>query len=421
MQASKIELYPLKVLLGFLVFTEVLFFVGPIDFKLSNGFGLMVYLVIVNVALWLGYKKGVKSFQPSTFTMSSKTIDLIIIAGLVLEFMSLVSMWGQNGITVSYTSLLNSILNPGEAYYSESGEDVETSIIGLLLSPLSFASIPLGIATWKKRPAFIKYIILFIIMLSFAKWLGVGKRKGLLDTIVIISFCLLACKQSLIQDSRLHKKMKYVVMALIVLFLSYFIVSNLSRGGNDSLAEAIINASFLDCKEVYLKYLPPAVTLVFVSIASYLCQGYYALGLGLSYGILPTATLGSSWFTIAIARKLGYNPVPDTYMMLLEQKNNIGMSMNWHTAYLWLANDFTFIGVPVFVFLIGYFWAQSWCDSIHGRNVLSFPVMSLFSIMVFYFFANNQVFSFSFVPFIVLFTFYLLSRRNPSNKHVVNI
>jgi len=353
--------------------------------------------------------------------MKNRTIDLLIIAGVVLEFLSLASMWAQSGISVSLSSLIAALLNPGEAYYADSGQEAETSIIGILLSPVAFAAIPIGIATWKNRSTIIRILIVLIILLTIVKWLGVGKRKGLLDIIVIVSFCLIACKQSFILNKRLHKKLRYIFVGFIILFMVYFITSNLSRGGHDSLAEAIIDASFYDCKEVYSKYLPPVIILVLINITGYLCQGYRALALGLSYGILPTATLGSSWFTIAIARKLGYDPVPDTYMMLLEQKYNIGMSMNWHTAYLWLANDFTFIGVPIVVFIIGYFWAQSWCDSIHGRNVLSFPVMSLFCIMVFYFFANNQVFSFSFVPFVVLFMIYQIARKRRIKTNVSHL
>lgn len=415
MEKKRIEYYPLRVLLGFLIVTEVLFFVGPLNYMIPNPFTLLLYLIVLNLCLWWGYKKGVRSFRPSNYQLKSNTIDLIIIIGLILEFLSLVSMWAQSGISVSYESLVSALLNPGEAYYSDSGEEVETSIVGILLSPIAFAALPLGICTWKKRPQYIKVVIVLIITITIVKWLGVGKRKGLLDVLLIITFCVIAYKTALIENKKLHRRLLYVILGLIVAFVFYFVFSNLSRNGQDSLAEALVASGFFNVKKFYVNYLPPVITLILLSVTSYLCQGYRALALGLSQGILPIAPLGSSWFTIAIARKLGYDPVPDTYMMLLEKKYDIGMSMNWHTIYLWLANDFTFWGVPLIVYFIGYFWAQSWCDSVHGKNVLAFPVMSLFSIMVFYFFANNQVFSFSFVPFVVLFAFYQITKKRSKN------
>lgn len=410
METSKITYYPLKVLLGFLVFTEILFFLGPIDFNIPNPFGLITYLFILNSALWCGYRFGVRTFCPSNYEMRTEIINIIIIAGVVLEFLSLVSMWSQSGISISIDSLLESITNPGAAYYSDSNEEAETSIMGILLSPISFAAIPLAIATWRDRPRLIKMLIVLLVFITIAKWLGVGKRKGLLDIIAIVAFCEFACHPKLIENKVLHKKMVYVLIGFLVVFIAYFISSNLSRHGKDNLADAIISSSFYDCKDVYLEFLPPVFTLILMNVSDYLCQGYRALSLGLFYGILPLAPLGSSWFTIAIAKKIGYDPLPDTYMMLLEKDYDIGMTLNWHTAYLWFANDFTFIGVPFIVYFIGYFWAQSWCDSINGRNIVAFPVMCLFTIMVLYFFANNQVFSFSFFPFIVLFGFYMLTR-----------
>ena len=145
------------------------------------------------------------------------------------------------------------------------------------------------------------------------------------------------------------------------------------------------------------------------SIMSYLCQGYYALSLALEMGILPIAIGGSSWFTIMLASRFGEDPTTHTYMYALESMG-IDMSMNWHTAYVWLANDFTFIGVPIFLFLVGRYFAIVWQDCINRRNDFAFIVMPMFVLMVFYLFANNQVFSSMFITFVIWFIIYLLSR-----------
>jgi len=112
---------------------------------------------------------------------------------------------------------------------------------------------------------------------------------------------------------------------------------------------------------------------------------------------------------MVIASKFGYNPMPNTYLSLLENYG-IDSHVNWHTIYVWLANDFTFIGVPIIIYLIGLMFARTWCDSVKGDNDTAIPLFTLFLVMVFYFFANNQVLSFSFMPFVVWWLLYRLSR-----------
>ena len=88
----------------------------------------------------------------------------------------------------------------------------------------------------------------------------------------------------------------------------------------------------------------------------------------------------------------------------------IDPSINWHTIYVWLANDVTFIGVPLIIFLIGYFFSKTWADCVYGNNDAAVSLFALFLIMTFYFYANNQVISFSFMPFVVCFAIYVFSR-----------
>ena len=198
----------------------------------------------------------------------------------------------------------------------------------------------------------------------------------------------------------------FIAVFFISIFILYFIFSNISRYGGDGFAalEMINNTNL---KSWYINQLGTPISVALSFIESYLCQGYYALGLGLDHGIILPSIFGSNWFTIAFAKKFGYDPTIYTYTYIL-QNQGIDMSINWHSLYLWLANDFTFIGVPLIVFFIGYFFAQTWCDCVRNRNVLAYPIMSLFVIMIFYAFANNQVFSFSFIPFVVWFSLYKL-------------
>lgn len=399
---------PIKILLGFLIFTELLIWIGPIDYEV-NTWLLLPYLIILNLTLWIGYKMGVKHFRPSEYKLTYSAIKKLIIFGFVLTCVSLAGRWASHGISLSVDSLINSLVNPGEAYYSESNEEVQTNILMMILSPIEWAMIPFGFYAWSKVSKFYKYLIILAILINIISGLGIGLRKGVFDVMLVVFSCWAAANCQLFKNKTFLRKFKIGIIIFVIGFLLYFIYSNLSRGGHSSFSD-LANISGRDLKTSYIDVLGYPFTVALGFITGYLCQGYFALSKGLSMGILSPAIMGSSWFLIAIAKKFGYDPTPFTYTKILEEQG-IDMSINWHTLYLWLANDFTFIGVPFIMLIIGYFFAKSWCDCLIKKNPLAYPLMALFVIMVFYAFANNQVFSFSFIPFLFWFLFYLMFSR----------
>ena len=225
MEKGKIIYYPIKLLLGFLIFTEALFWVGPLDYRIPSPILLFSYLIILNIALWLGYKSGVKYFRPSSFQLKDEVVNLLIIAGVVLNVISLVNMWTRRGMTVSFFTLWYSIMNPGRAYYMESEEMVSSSSPFLmLLNPISSSAIPFAIFSWKKLPRYIKWLVVFSIFITVTKWLGVGTRKGIIDAILVVSFCILAKKRQIIEVKKYRKKFRILLVSLIGIFIFYFII-----------------------------------------------------------------------------------------------------------------------------------------------------------------------------------------------------
>ena len=408
--SSKLAHFPLRIILTFLIVSELLIWLGPINYDISNSFILFLYLAILNLAFYMGYKHAVRNFRPSSYKLSGRSIKLLLLFGLFYAFLELIDLWGTRGLSVSnlLTNVIDALNNPGEAYYSE-GDMEQNSYLTIILSPIKWIVIPLGIYSWDKLSKIYRYIALAIIVISAISWLGIGVRKGIFDLMVTILFIVLALKPQFILLAKWRRRITLYLGVSIIIFIVYFIYSNLSRAGFDSF-DALVLMSTLDYRPFYLEFIPLPITTAIAFVTSYLCQGYYALALSLEIGILPLAPMGMSWFTIALAKKFDYDPTSDTYMHLLESNHNIDMSINWHSIYVWLANDFSFLGVPIVIYFVGYFLAQTWCDSVVGKNVWAFPIMTLFVIMSMYFFANNQVLSFSFIPLIVCFCIYQMSR-----------
>lgn len=401
--------YPIRILMAFLVFTEVLFFVGPIYYEIGNNIGLIIYFLVVNLALYWGYSQGVKHFVPSNKRISDLAIKVILVIGLFSTIRSVSNSWANHGLSFSFAALLNSIANPGEAYHG-SGENYYGSFFDMtLLTPFRLAVIPLGIYYWERLPKIYRWLVVLTILLQIILGLGVGVRKQLLDVVLISIFTFTAKNPSYIEDPIQRRKVRIIVIPVILVFLVYFTFSIASRYGYGW--DELFTLKGEQTREFYLKHMPPWLAYSLRSITSYLCQGYYALAKGLEIGIKDIAMFGDSWVSIYYSKKLfGFDPTPMTYMASLEPLG-IDMRVNWHTMYLWLANQYTFIGVPFIVYIIGYFFAQSWNDTVFGHNGFSVIVLSFFIVMVFYMFANNQVFSDSAISFWVWFIIYQVSRQ----------
>ena len=404
---NQIQYAPLKLLLSFLVFTEVLVFIGPIDYPINNPIFLILYLIIVNLSFYWGYKRGVSHFRPSRYRFKMSTVQLFIIFGFILNIMRLVELWSRRGLSISLSTIALAIINPGEVYYSESMEAVSSGLLSTILSPITWAVLPIGLYKWKDISLFYKVLVVLVILVQVITWLGMGTRKGLMDLIIIIAFFSFLNYSNKYGGSKISKRNVLWIIVSIITFISYFVISNLSRYG---LTASEINQFDINHTiRPFYSNTPHWLLVSLININGYLCQGYYSLSIALTEGILFPTFLGMSWFTMVIASKFGYNPMPDTYLALLEQYG-IDSHTNWHTIYVWLANDFTFIGVPFIIFIVGLMFARTWCECVKGDNEVAVPLFALFLIMVFYFFANNQVLSFSFMPFVTWWLFYRVTR-----------
>lgn len=404
--------FPLNTLLTFLVFTEVLFFIGPLDYIVPSNFQLFFFFITVNIAFYLGYKKGIASYRiKDSHTFSLKFVQICIIVSLFLLPLRIDALWGINGFSpiAVYSHLRSSLVNPALVYSSKlelvSGV---TTYLTIVLSPIIYLSISLCITEFKKLKGIWKFCAIIIIVSEVLLPIGQGVRKGVLDIILTLVFLSIAKNPLLLSFKRYWRYYLFLVL-VIFLFLFYFIYSNMSRYGVNDMSVLLNEGSaFSNIKDEY-RDLNPLVLVPISSIESYLCQGYIALGYALDSDFTFTFGVGSSWFGLNLMNRLGVEVLPYTYVGQLE-KIGIDPMINWHSIYTWLATDLTFWGVPLFIYLMGYYLSTSWLDTIYKRNIYSAGILVLFIIMTFYSFANNQVFSLSFIAFIVLFSLWKINR-----------
>ena len=127
-------------------------------------------------------------------------------------------------------------------------------------------------------------------------------------------------------------------------------------------------------------------------MSAYITHGYYGLYLSLDEPFVPMFGVGNSAFlSRQAARVTGMWEIEDmAYPNRLQQKGAWKAYAVWSSIYPWIASDVSFPGTLLVVFLIGRLFAQSWMDTLRGRNPFAVAMFGQFVIMLFYFCANNQ-------------------------------
>lgn len=443
---KRILYFPIIILLSFLVFTEILVFIGPEKFNLQYPVLLFFYLVLLNLALYIGYKKGIRQniekvktniVLYNSYSISDlKFVHSILILALVIAPIHLVTHWGLTDFSLSsvYNRFMDGIYFPADVYslnidmLDNKRLGTALTLIFAFLSPITFGAIPLGMAQWIRLTKRYKVIVLALILIEIVFWIGIGTRKGLLDLILVIPFIIIGTNPQLIDNPVKRKKLLMYSFVLIAVFVFYFVYSNLSRYSIDldQLSDLDNIPETMEIKPFYENNVSPLLYYPLLSISDYLCQGYYALSCALKLSLTdPVFTYGygnNTFIMVFLDRIFGFNydyQMSQTYQELLFKYYDIHPSVNWHSLYVWLANDFTFIGVPFVVFIIGKFLAITWHDTLNKINLFAAPLFGLFSIMVFYSFANNQVLSSQFMAFLIIFILYKL-RKHGINEQYLN-
>jgi len=419
---------PIRVSLFFLVFTEILFFAGPLVFHAKDPLILVLFLIIVNTCLFLGYKKEIKNhvFHPSCLTPDSNRAlvftRIILIFSVLVKPLSMYVAWQLHSFSFSafVEKFLLGLYSPKDVYedFNNLTGGTFLSAILVLMTPLTYMALPCGVYNIKNLSFPYKLLVVVLVLLEIITCLGLGIRKKLLDVILIVGFSYLASRGT--KPFRLFKNIgsTLALVVAVVGLLYYFTYSSLSRSGTEDIT-AFFTGS--DIRKVYLKHTSPDFYMSLANVQFYLSHAYDNLATALSQflsldkELIFTFGFGNNSFTLSILNKyLGIDLTPFTYQYVLNTKYGLNIGQQWMTIYPWIANDVTFFGVPFVIYWIGKLFARFWMDCLYQTNFYAIPLLSFMAITVFYSFANNQGLSYSFLPAIVIG--FLYHRVKTTNK-----
>jgi hypothetical protein len=398
---------PMIVFQSYLTLTVVMYAFGPWPWPTLNPNLLYAYLFIMQFLLFIGYIFGLKSIpRPYKGIWSTKRLITISLMANLIWIIPTFFMrsGGAIGIGEIAENLFNGLINPSQGY----GDKIEASIdlretsaleyLTQLLSPLLWIMTPLCVYFWNQLHRLERNLFLIAVISNLASWLAIGTNKGIFDFFLMLPFMIIVAQPNYILKMNLIKKIVSFLLLFSLTIILFFQFSNTmkSRGGGDAPTTDYGAMISLNEENWMIKYLPTESQASAGLLISYLSQGYYPLSLALNEPFVFSYGVGNSYYYTGIVQSFtGPDTISDlTYPARLEP-SGWSRTGKWHSIYPWIASDISFIGVPIFVFLIGWLLAVLWRDSLIGQNPFAIALLPLIILMIFYFPANNQILAFS--------------------------
>lgn len=442
---NKFFLYvPLLLVEAFLIATLLLYQFGPITWETENVGMFWFFIAAYHVVFIGGYALSVEKIKLSEPSwrltdLQPKSYRWVIWAVIALCAVCACIEYRNLTRSTSYIpyelprNFINGLLNPADQYYSKSSGEFEGNKLITLASALAsfvyVSLIPLMVVEWKRLSIPQRICLMFLILFKVVVYVSIGTNKGIFDTMfgfVGILAVLLLLNGFHRTDEHIDKK-TFAIIGAFALFLALFSVSYFTINISDRLemelpdkiialptqTEAVTEAEEEEYyeeeeewgeeeeerveeeEEEWVEEEQPHDSFVermFEFGTDYLTQGYYGMSLALDEEFTTTYGIGSSQFLRSNFYSLfGIDVTERTYQhKVSDQWHETG---KWHSFYSYVANDVSFYGVIVVMFLLGLFYGCICKDVIVNNSLVGKLILPLFIIMFMYLPANNQIFT----------------------------
>ena len=386
---------PILLIVGFSLFTLLLFYVGPLDWNAPNQLEVAMVVVFSQCALLFGYFfNGDKSFKHPVVRINTSKL---IWYGSILNVLTLpVAIYVYTGGSITNVSFgLSSQGDVHRQFYEHvtsfqgGGLRSVVAIWRALIAPVVVCSIILGIKYWpqiKTRYRFLVGATIFSqILFSFAR----GTDKELADLLTyFVAVSLLAMRYSMLKNI-----LKYGLIAMVCLaMLNVFIERRESRYYGEIPSCFSVYRVCADVNNsTFAKVTGASNYLGLAAATNYMTQGYNGLALAIDLPHEWTFGLGHA---PAVSRTLdailGTSVSENTYSSRLDAKG-WDRRFSWSSLYTWLANDLTFFLVPGFFFALGVFFSRAYNEATGRRCDVSTIIYCYLFLGMIYGSTNNQL------------------------------
>lgn len=435
MKALYLPLILIEVYLGF---SLLLYQFGPVQWKTANVGYFWFYIVLYHLAFIIGYvlvarkyKVSLKNIERSN-SIASYIVKYMWVFLFICAVLSLIKAMGLFNTSEFIpwdlpSEFIKGLINPGEQYRAKmaaaelnnyTGNKITSGILALFAFIVS-SIIPVCVLLWNRIKLPQKIAFFAIVLFEFATFVSVGTNKGIFDLLFIFAAAILIDFianyegkkfRSLVTDKKL-----LVGVTVFLLFFSMWFFSWTMKSRVGSIADytETLTEDVSVSEGVSTDAQGESLLSNFVyGMSSYIGQGYYGMSLSIGEEFTSTYGIGNSRFLSSNFKHFfGIDVEPYTYQAKISDRWD--QYAQWHSFYSYMANDVSFPGVAIIMFLLGVSLAAVYKDAIYGKNIFAQCLLPLYAIMFLYMPANNQVFAFmqSFSTFFELMILWYLSQR----------
>ena len=349
------------------------------------------------------YKRDTRRSSKITIEKIEKFLTVSLVMSIIFNLLFIFIKENTiNPITI-FQDIIKGISNPSVNYFNKFRQDTQLykvfAPLFSLSSAITYSAIPLNLYFYKSHDKKRRCLTVMGILFEISRWSIVGTNKGIVDlVIVIISVFFLRHKliKQQEQTKRIAKRRKisFLIVALAVIFGLNFFYQNINARLLGTPNNIIISMNGASIKRDYPlcdNKLENCALLIYSQ--SYLTQGYYGMGLAIDEKFEPMFGIGSSAYLVEKAESLSSNNFIERSYINKVKKSGWSPTLNWHTAYTWIANDFSFFGVAFIMMLFGFFFAKIFYNAMKSTHILFIPLFTSACLMIFYLPMNNQLLS----------------------------
>ncbi len=430
---------PIWVLLGYLLMTLLLYAIGPFKWYTPRPVAFWLLQAAYLAALFLGWQVGLgktrttKEWNIQWDNVILKWLPGLLVVGILIEVINLFRKFGYD--TPDFVRLIKDIIwglkNPGAAYgyYQNTVLKMSASelfggrvmtVINYVWYFASYVVLLLSTYYFKRLNILGKCLLVLEYGLILVSYLAIGTNIGVFRLILaILTFAVLWFIRNVIRmdKKRRRKVITILLVAILVAAIGMLFVFDMmmkSRGGIlqwDS-DEYNVGGFGLNRDSVIFKILPESLYMTAISASSYLTQGYQGMSIALILDWKPTFGVGHNMWLIGLLDPSGQGITTDTYQYRMEYWCNWKMGVQWHTMYTWWANDLSFIGTILIMFVFGILFAMAYKDCLESKNPFAALMVFFFALQAFFIPCNNQLFQSAVIVigFYVTMVLWLVSR-----------
>ena len=423
--------WPLIFFQCYLIVGVFLFFLGPWPWPVTQGAGLLAFLLASQAAIAIGYllydplKSPPSSSLPSGRASPAALLTISAVVSLLLLVPTSLVRTGS-----AFPNLIEGITNTGAAYNArqvwleQANPYAAVEYLRILCSPFLISLLPWLVVYGARVSWMVRGIALLGVCGVLVNDVATGTNKGIADLLVTLPwlFLLIALRGEL--RIRVPRWLLCVLLlAAFALFLDFFGRGQLQREGG--VGEfGVFNSGkeliFADRDHSVSRQLPLSGKVIFESLTRYLGQGYFALEQSFDLEAGRTFGAGHSMFIARNANRLFDTErfTQESLPAQLEQHAGWGAQALWHSIYPWLASD---LGFALTIFLMGALgWLLSavWLDALRTLRPSAVALLQPLLILFYYIPANNQIMQSgeSAAGFLILLVWWGLSRWRSSES-----